>query len=217
MKKNIACLLMAVCMFMVLTPVSAEAAESESNGRAGEKSVLTVATNDAKSVADTEDSNSHILVAYFSATGNTEPIAKYLAEALGADLYEILPEEEYTEADLDYGDSDSRTSIEQNDDNARPELADYSLDLSNYDTVLIGHPIWWGEAPKLIYTFLESYDFSGKTLTTFCTSASSGLGSSAENLKESVPDDVTWLESRRFAIGTKEDDVVEWLQEIGLK
>ena len=161
----------------------------------------------------TEDT--HILVAYFSATGHTAPIAESAAELLNADLYEIVPEEPYTEADLAYY-TGGRCDREQDDPNVRPAIAGSVGNMEQYDLVLIGHPIWHGQAPRIISTFLESYDFSGKTLVTFCTSASSPLGSSASNLYTLVPDSVIWLESRRFPIGASEADVAEWLREIGL-
>ena len=155
------------------------------------------------------------LVAYFSATGNTRPLAKTAAELLGADLYEITPETPYTSADLNYSDHETRATREQHDDAARPEIGGELPDFSRYDTVILAHPIWWGQAPKILYTFLESGDFSGKTLTTFCTSGSSGVGSSAENLKKSAPG-ASWLESRRFAAGASETEIQNWLESIGL-
>ena len=161
------------------------------------------------------DAGTHTLVAYFSATGNTRPLAEYAAAYLGADLYEIVPEIPYTEDDLKYY-TDCRADREQNDPDARPAIGVALPDMSQYDTVVIGHPIWHGQAPKIIYTFLESFDPSGKQLVTFCTSGSSGLGSSAENLKKLKPD-ATWLESRRFPIGTQKEPVETWLAEIGLK
>lgn len=164
--------------------------------------------------ADTESESADTLVVYFSATGNTKPLVEYAADELNADIYEIVPEIAYTDADLDYGDSSSRTSKEQNDEAARPAIAGELPDISGYDTIIIGHPIWWGQAPKIIYTFLESYDWSGKTLVTFCTSASSSLGSSAENLKPSASGNPNWLESRRFPIGAERDEVSNWLKEI---
>lgn len=158
----------------------------------------------------------HILVACFSATGHTKPLAQAAAQYLNADFYEILPEEPYTQEDLDYGDANSRTSIEQNDSSARPKIAGETIDLAQYDTVILAHPIWWGKAPKILFTFLESYDFSGKTMVSMCTSASSPLGSSAQELHEAVPDSVQWLESRRFSIGEANENVESWLKEIGL-
>ena len=162
-----------------------------------------------------ESSGSHILVACFSATGHTAPIARYAAEILGADYYEIKATDPYTEADLAYY-TGSRCDQEQDDPDVRPAISGRVENMDQYDTVLIGHPIWHGQAPRIISTFLESYEFSGKTLTTFCTSASSGLGSSASNLYGLVPENVTWLKSRRFPIGAEKEDVSEWLDEIGL-
>ncbi len=157
---------------------------------------------------------SRTLIAYFSATGNTRPLAEYAAAYLGGDLYEIVPEQPYTDADLAYY-TDCRADREQNDPNARPAIGGMLPDMSRYDTIIIGHPIWHGQAPKIIYTFLESFDTSGKRLVTFCTSGSSGLGSSTENLKKLTPG-ATWLESRRFPIGTQKEPVEAWLDEIGL-
>ena len=154
------------------------------------------------------------LVACFSATGSTMPLAEYAADILDADLYEIVPEIPYTAADIAYY-TDCRADREQSDPDARPALGGKALDVSLYDTVVIGHPIWHGQAPKIIYTFLESYDFSGKTLVTFCTSHSSPVGSSAENLKKLTPGS-TWLESRRFPAGASKNDIRNWLDEIGL-
>ena len=162
-----------------------------------------------------QTSEAHILVAYFSATGHTAPIAEYAAELLGADLYEIVPEEPYTEADLAYF-TGGRCDREQEDPDVRPAISGTVERMEQYDVVLIGHPIWHGQAPRIISTFLESYDFSGKTLVTFCTSMSSGLGSSASDLYGLVPDSVSWLESRRFPIGAPKEDVAQWLREIGL-
>lgn len=159
---------------------------------------------------------SKTLVACFSATGHTKPLAKYAANYLNADFYEIIPEEPYTDEDLNYGNSNSRTTKEQNDNTARPKISGHIENMEQYDTVIIAHPIWWGQAPKIIYTFLESYDFSGKTLTTMCTSGSSPLGSSAANLKALTDNSVTWLDSKRFSIGASENEVTEWLEQIGL-
>ena len=164
--------------------------------------------------AGAASAESSVLVAYFSATGHTAPIAEYIAQSLGADLYEIVPAEPYTDADLNYNDSSSRATAEQNDSTCRPALAGELPDMSGYDIVIIGHPIWWGQAPKLIYTFIESCDLSGKTVTSFCTSASSGLGSSADNLRADLPDSVNWLTSRRFPIGASDAEVQEWLDEV---
>mgnify|MGYP002517091420 CR=1 FL=1 len=127
------------------------------------------------------------LVAYFSASGVTAAVAKTLAEAAEADLYEIRPQVPYTRADLDWTDKKSRSSVEMNDKSFRPPLAGRDARIENYDTIFLGFPIWWYVAPTIINTFLESYDFSGKTIVLFATSGGSGLGRSAADLKASAP------------------------------
>ena len=154
-----------------------------------------------------------ILGAYFSATGTTEQVAQQAAEILGADLYEIVPEEPYTEADLAYY-TGGRADQEQDDPNARPAINGIVEDMSQYDTVLLGYPIWHGQAPRIISIFLESYDYAGKTIIPFCTSHSSGVGSSADNLHDLCPDTVTWTEGTRFASGASGKEIGNWLQNI---
>ena len=166
--------------------------------------------------ADTNDAaegGKKILVAYFSRTENTKPLAEYAAEILGADLFRIEAAEPYTDDDINYN-TDCRAKREQQDEASRPAIKAAVTAMDQYDTVLIAHPIWYGIAPRIISTFLESYDFSGKELVTFCTSASSPLGSSAENLHPLAPGSI-WLESRRFAIGSSKDEIEAWLKEIG--
>lgn len=124
------------------------------------------------------------LVAYFSASGTTGRAARALAEAIGADLYEIVPETPYTAADLDWKDEQSRTSIEMRDDSARPAITGAVADMDAYDTVFVGFPVWWYVEPRIVDTFLESYDFSGKTLVPFATSGGSGLGKAPERMAE---------------------------------
>ena len=156
-----------------------------------------------------------VLVAYFSATGTTRPLAEYAAEILNADLYEIVPAEPYTAEDLDYGNSDSRTTREQNDPDARPAI-DGSVDnMEDYEVIFLGYPIWWGEAPRIVSTFLESYDFDGKTIVPFCTSASSGMGESAEALA-ALAGSAAWLEGARFNPGASQEEVAAWVDGLGL-
>ena len=156
-----------------------------------------------------------ILVAYFSATNNTEDVAQKLADGLGADLYEITPEQPYTDDDLDYGNASSRSSVEMNDPNARPAISGSVENIEQYDVVFIGYPIWWGEAPRIMSTFIESYDFSGKTLVAFCTSASSGFGSSDSALRAAASG-ATWLDGHRFSAGASADDVLAWAGGLGI-
>lgn len=166
-----------------------------------------------ESSVDTEETGS-ILVAYFSCTGNTRQIAEYAADILGAELYEIVPEIPYTEEDLEYY-TGGRADQEQDDPSARPAISGSVENMEQYDTVLIGYPIWHGQAPRIISTFLESYDFAGKTLVPFCTSGSSGIGSSAENL-HSLCTDATWYEGERFSADSSADDVEAWLDTLGI-
>ena len=128
------------------------------------------------------------LVAYFSASGNTARLAKDLAEAAGADLYEIRPAVPYTSADLNWQNKQSRSSVEMSDHSSRPELADKNADIAAYDTIYVGFPVWWYIAPTIINSFLESYDFSGKKIILFATSGGSGFGKAVDNLKPSAPD-----------------------------
>lgn len=127
------------------------------------------------------------LVAYFSASGTTAAAAKTLAEAAGAGLYEIKPQVPYTRADLDWNNKRSRSSVEMNDKSFRPPLADLDAHVEDCDTIFLGFPIWWYTAPTIVNTFLESYDFAGKTIILFATSGGSGLGRSASDLKASAP------------------------------
>ncbi len=156
-----------------------------------------------------------VLVAYFSNTSNTENIAKHLETILDADLYRITPEVPYTSADLNYHDSGCRANREQSDDSARPAISGTLPNLADYDTVFIGYPIWHGQAPKILYTFLESGDFSGKTIVPFCTSGSSGIGSSATNLRVSASG-ADWLDGQRFGGSASRDTVEAWVNGLNL-
>lgn len=131
-----------------------------------------------------------ILVAYFSASGQTAKLAKTLAGVTGGDLFEIAPETAYTAADLDWMDKKSRSTIEMKDPKSRPAIAGKVADMAQYDTVFVGFPIWWYQAPRIIETFLESYDFSGKTVIPFATSGGSGMGKTLEGLKGSCNGDL---------------------------
>ncbi len=139
---------------------------------------------------------SKTLVAYFSASGTTARVAKELAGVIEADLYEIKPAVPYTKADLNWLDKKSRSSVEMSDKSSRPALADQSADIANYDTVLLGFPIWWYVAPTIINSFLESYDFSGKKIVLFATSGGSGFGQTVAGLKPSVTADTVLTEGK---------------------
>ena len=167
--------------------------------------------------ADAEpESDIKVLVAYFSATGTTKTLAEYAADAMAADLYEIIPEEPYTDEDLDYGNDQSRSSMEMNDPHARPSISGSVENMEQYNIVFLGFPIWWGDSPRIIASFMESYDFSGKTIVPFCTSGGSGIGSSAKNLHGLAASDVTWLDGERLKSGSSRDDIVNWIGGLGL-
>ena len=162
-----------------------------------------------------ETAEGRVLVAYFSATGNTEGIALQLQSILDAELFEIIPEVPYTEEDLRYSQDDCRANREQNDPAARPAIAGTLENPEDYDVVFLGYPIWWGQAPKVVYTFLESCDLRGATIVPFCTSGSSGIGSSADGLKE-LTEDTQWLEGQRFDGGASQAAVAAWVEGLEL-
>ena len=161
--------------------------------------------------------DSRILVACFSATGNTWPLAEAAAAYLNADLFRIEPAEPYTDADLNYSDSNCRANREMEDETCRPALAAAVENMEQYDTVLLGFPIWWGQAPRIVETFVENHDFAGKTVLCFCTSGSSGYGSSGEILSVLADESAVWLEGRRFAAGTSAEEMEKWLQEMNIE
>lgn len=159
-----------------------------------------------------ENASSKSIVVYFSCTGNTKAVAEIIAEKQGADIYEIVPEQPYTDEDLDYGDRSGRATTEQNDDSSRPAISG-SIDLSGYDTVYVGYPIWWADMPKIMYTFFDTYDLSGKTIAPFCTSGGSGLSGTPKTISELEPD--ANITAGLHADGS-EKDISDWLNEIGL-
>lgn len=158
---------------------------------------------------------SKTLVAYFSASGVTARAAKSLAGAAGADLYEIRPAIPYTSADLDWTNKKSRSSVEMNDLSFRPALADSDADIAGHDVILLGFPIWWYVAPTIINTFLERYDFSGKTIILFATSGGSGFGKAVTGLQDSAPAAVI-KEGRMLNGRQSEAELKKWLQELGV-
>ena len=163
----------------------------------------------------TNQAGGKVLVAYFSATGGTKGIAGHVADILNADSYEITPAVPYTSADLNYNDRSTRATVEQNDTNARPEITGSIANIAQYQVVFLGYPIWWGQAPRIISTFLESYNFTGKTIIPFCTSGSSPIGTSASNL-HLLASGADWQEGRRFPAGSSRDTVKQWVDSLNL-
>ena len=173
--------------------------------------VVFALNNNTKANAD-NTTNKNILVAYFSATGTTKRVAQNLAKATGGDLYEIKPLKTYTNADLNWHDNNSRTSVEMNDPKSRPEIVTGDLSIENYDTIYLGFPIWWGIAPKVVHTFLEKYNFSGKKIIIFATSGSSGLGNTANSLKQSVSKIATIIEGDVLNSNPSVENLKQWVK-----
>lgn len=153
--------------------------------------------------------NKNIAVIYFSATGNTKKIAEYINSATDSDLIEIIPKEKYTDNDLNYGNDNSRANKEQNDDSARPEIKN-NINTENYDVIYLGYPIWWGNVPKIILTFLDNHNLDGKTIIPFCTSGSTDINGSLDTLKN-YNKNVNWLNGKRFSTNANQDEVINWI------
>ncbi len=149
------------------------------------------------------------LVAYFSASGVTASVAEKLAAAVGADLYEIQPAQPYTRADLNWMDRKSRSSLEMNDRSARPAIGNRVADMEKYDLVFVGFPIWWYREPSIIDSFLEAYDFSGKTVVPFATSGGSGLGDTEKNLQQ-LAKDARVKSGKRFGRNVSKEELQRW-------
>ena len=158
--------------------------------------------------------NKKVLVAYFSATGITEKLANTLAKATGGDIFEIKPEKPYTSEDLDWTNTQSRSSVEMRDKHCRPAIASKLEDISAYEVVFVGFPVWWYREPSIVDTFLESYDFSGKTIVPFATSGGSPIGNSANNMKLVAPKStIPEGEGECFPADTPEDVLKKWAEE----
>ena len=176
------------------------------------------ATNDttAETPADEPEEESTepaegTLVVYFSMTGTTRGVAEKIAAITGADIYEIKAAQEYTSDDLNYNDSETRATVEQKDPTVRPEIGSDPVSLDGYSTVYIGYPIWWGEEPRIMDTFVESCNFEGKTVIPFCTSGSSSIGNSGKNLAANAGSG-NWLDGQRFSGSTTEDELRGWIE-----
>ena len=174
-------------------------------------------TAPAESESETQPETGKTLVVYYSASGNTERVAKDIAEAAGADLFEIVPTEVYTSDDLDWTNPDSRVSREHDDESLRdvPLTTTEVPDWDSYDTVFIGYPIWWGIAAWPVDTFVKNNDFTGKTVIPFATSSSSGMGQSGSLLAD-MAGTGEWQEGQRFSSGVSSDDVQSWVNGLGL-
>ena len=213
--KNIIALIIAIIVIVVgvsIWLVNSNNSSNETNNNTNNS--LNSNENEENNVENTEDkenSNSNkIAVIYFSATGNTQKVAGYIKDVTGGDLIEIVPKEKYTDNDLNYNNSNSRCTKEQNDSSARPEILN-SIDTDSYDVIYLGYPIWWGDAPKIILTFLDNHDLSGKTVIPFCTSGSSGISTSVNYFKNNYKN-VNWQDGRRLS--TSQSEVTNWVKSL---
>ena len=206
------CLVLSIVMILNLAACGSAPQQEEVK----EPETAPSVQEDAADKADEEPAvvENKTLVIVFSATGNTRTVAEKIAAITDADIYEILAKETYTEADLNWHDKNSRTTIEQNDPSSRPEIGSGEVSLEGYTTIYIGYPIWWGEEPRIMDTFVEKYDFTGITMIPFCTSGSSGIGRSGRNLEEKAGSG-NWLEGARFAGSASEDEVRRWIDSLG--
>lgn len=207
MKKLKKILALSCALLMAVTITACGTSESNNNSESKQ-------TTEAEKTTQSADTN--VLVAYFSATGNTKTVAEQIADVTGGELYEIEPAEPYTSEDLDYNNDDCRANLEMNDDTARPEIAGTIENIEQYDTIYLGYPIWWGNAPRIMNTFVETYDLSGKTMVPFCTSGGSGISTSVDTLQELAGDGITWMEGQRFDRDVSADEISQWIDEMGL-
>lgn len=158
--------------------------------------------------------NNKSLVLYFSATNNTEQIAKYISEITSSDILETIPKDVYTNEDLDYNNNNSRANREQNDKNARPKISN-KLDLENYDVIYLGYPIWWEEEPRIILTLLDNYNLENKTIIPFCTSGGSGIELSVNNIRN-YNNKLNVLDGKRFSSNSSKEEVITWINSLNI-
>lgn len=180
--KKITLLMTMFVLLFGLAGCGAETSQNEVTPTLPEYTENSEEISDSENDEDVTEAVSKSLVVYFSCTGNTETAAKKIAELTNSDTYEIVPEVPYTDEDLNYNNDDCRANKEMNDDSARPAIGSEPIDMSNYNTVFIGYPIWWGTMPRIINTFLDTYDLSGKTVMPFCTSGGSGISTSVSDI-----------------------------------
>ena len=168
--------------------------------------------NNSSQNNEENNSKQKIAIIYFSATGTTKKVAEYIKNATNGDLIEIVPKEKYTDNDLNYGNNNSRANKEQNDSNARPEISN-NINTDNYDVIYLGYPIWWGDVPKIILTFLDNHNVNDKTMIPFCTSGSTPITNSLNTLKN-YNKNVIWIDGTRFSSSTTQNEISSWVNSL---
>ena len=209
MKKFLA-ILLTLLLVLGLAACGGNDSEAAEDSSAATNDTATETPTDEPEEESTEPAGG-TLVVYFSMTGTTRGIAEKIATITGADIYEIKAAQEYTSDDLNYNDSETRATVEQKDPTVRPEIGSGPVSLDGYSTVYIGYPIWWGEEPRIMDTFVESCNFEGKTVIPFCTSGSSSIGNSGKNLAANAGSG-NWLDGQRFSGSTTEDELRGWIE-----
>ena len=220
MKKRIS-MIMAICLLFSLaacgvdggTNSNTEPSATQSQTEKPSSEPDDPAEGSAPAAEPTEEA-AKTLVVYFSATGNTKTVAEEITRLTGADLYEIVPAVPYTDEDLNYNNNECRANQEMNDASARPAIGSEAIDVSSYDTVFIGYPIWWGTMPRIINTFLDTYDLSGKTVLPFCTSGSSGITQSVSDIRAAEPD--ADVRGGLRASGANDSGIESWIADNGI-
>ena len=227
-RKALSSVLLLILAFALLSgcasaPQPSETAETPAEATVQETTATPVPTAEtaAEVPEETEEmmeedqtaAEPRVMVVVFSGTGHTRRIAKVIADGLGTELKEIVPAEPYTEEDLNYNDRSTRATVEQNDPAARPEIAEAIDGLKDCDILFLGYPIWWGQEPRILDTFVETYDLSGITVAPFCTSGSSGIGISVRQLS-GLADGADWMEGRRFETDATEVEINNWAAEM---
>lgn len=197
-----------------VTEAQKAAAESTTAAKTETATAETTQKAEPESTTAAPAAHSDVLVAFFSATGTTKGVAERIASVTGGDLYEILAAEPYTSADLNYNDRNSRSTKEQNNKSVRPAIGSKELSLEGYTTIYLGFPIWWGEEPRILDTFVEKYSFEGITVIPFCTSGGSGIGRSGPNM-EALAGSGTWKEGKRFSGNVSEAELKSWTEGLG--
>ena len=209
-----AALLLASCSGNSPSSVSSSSVASSAASSVAASSEAASSAAASSEATSTVTTTGKTLVVYFSATGNTKTVAEEITRLTGADLYEIVPAVPYTDEDLNYNNNECCANQEMNDASARPAIGSEAIDVSSYDTVFIGYPIWWGTMPRIINTFLDTYDLSGKTVLPFCTSGSSGITQSVSDIRAAEPD--ADVRGGLRASGANDSGIESWIADNGI-